>query len=125
MPAAVMNGSVIDDGNTYRLPQSQWPAGKHILFYATSSNWKRAECDTNLRDMIVGASYECTIVRSDGSTYTITSSFREKWGRYFPVSQAQGKNCDLSSDAATAFFESSDVDCGSLVDLPGLMAIGA
>eukprot|EP00326_Haptolina_ericina_P006003 CAMPEP_0181202292 /NCGR_PEP_ID=MMETSP1096-20121128/18762_1 /TAXON_ID=156174 ORGANISM="Chrysochromulina ericina, Strain CCMP281" /NCGR_SAMPLE_ID=MMETSP1096 /ASSEMBLY_ACC=CAM_ASM_000453 /LENGTH=317 /DNA_ID=CAMNT_0023292791 /DNA_START=22 /DNA_END=975 /DNA_ORIENTATION=+ len=117
--------STIDDGHVYRLPQSQWPAGKHTLFYASSTNWKRAECDTELRAMQVGTTYSCSITRSDGSSYTIMASFRQRWGRYFPVSQSQGRNCDLSNDAASALFETSSADCGSLVNLPGIMAIGA
>ena len=116
--------STIDDGHVYRLPQSQWPAGKHTLFYASSTNWKRAECDTELRAMQVGTTYSCSITRSDGSSYTIMASFRQRWGRYFPVSQSQGRNCDLSNDAASALFETSSADCGSLVNLPGILAIG-
>jgi hypothetical protein len=118
--------TVIRDGHVYRLPQSMWPSGRWILFWNTETNWKRASCSTNLRDMQVGSNYECTITRSSGETYTITASFRENWGRYFPVSEAQGRNCDLNSDLSKPFmFESSTADCGSLADKPGFMAIGS
>ena len=56
--------SVVDTANVYRLPQSQWPAGRHTLFYASNTNWKRGLCDTELRSMVVGSVYSCAITRS-------------------------------------------------------------
>ena len=118
-------GVNVDTAHVYMLPQWQWPAGRYILFYASDSNWKRALCDTDLRDMVVGSTYSCTITRHDGTAYRISATFREKWGRYFPVSMSQGYNCDLSNDAGSAMFESSAADCGELIDQAGIMAIGS
>ena len=70
---------------------------------AVAGDWKMASCDVDLRDMVVGKTYSCTITTSDGRSYTTAATFRESWTRYWPVGEAQGSDCDLSGRTGALF----------------------